>query len=95
MYTISNQLYHEVSERLLSAIGSKTYFSGSVTFTHGEVDCRLICTLFIERNRGTECDGHRATISKIIPVWWEFHTSIGSEELLNDFSFKELLTIAL
>lgn len=79
----------------MSAIGSKTYFSGSVTFTHGEVDCRLICTLFIERTRGTECDGHRATISKIIPVWWEFHTSIGSEELLNDFSFKELLTIAL
>lgn len=79
----------------MSAIGSKTYFSGSVTFTHGEVDCRLICTLFIERNRDTACDGHRATISKIIPVWWEFHTSIGSEELLNDFSFKELLTIAL
>ncbi len=95
MYTISYQLYHEVSERLLSAIGNRTYFSGSVTFTHGEVDCRLICTLFIERNRGTECDGYRATISKIIPVWWEFHTSIGSEELLNDFSFKELLTIAL
>ena len=95
MYTISHQLYHEVSERLLGAIGSKSYFSGAVTFTHGDVDCRLICTLFIERTRNQECEGHRATISKIIPVWWEFHTTTGSEELLNDFSFKELLCIAL
>ena len=95
MYTISHQLYLEVLERLLGAIGSKSYFSGSVTFTHGEVDCRLICTLFIERTPNTECEGHKATISKIIPVWWEFHTTVGSEELLNDFSFRELLDIAL
>jgi hypothetical protein len=95
MYTISHQLYLEVAERLVGAIGSKTYFSGVVTFTHVEVDCRLVCTLFIERTANTHLEGNRAAITKIIPVWWEFHTTIGSEELLNDFSFKELLTIAL
>jgi hypothetical protein len=36
-----------------------------------------------------------AEIEKIIPVWWELHTTIGGQELLNDFSFRELLDIAL
>ena len=95
MYTISHQLYLEVAERLWGAIGSKGYYSGSVIFTHDDVECRLTCTLFVERHSYAESEGRLGEISRIIPVWWEFHTTVGSEELLNDFSLKELLSIAL
>ena len=95
MYTISDQLYVEVAERLWGAIGTRDYFSGSVTFTSEDVECKLLCTLFISRGRDSESEGRLGEICKITPVWWEFHTTIGSEELLNDFSFKTMLSIAL
>ena len=95
MYTISHQLYIEVAERLWSAIGREEYFSGSVTLFQDDVECKLQCTLFISRESDREREGRLGEITKIVPVWWEFHTSIGRDELLNDFSFKEMLAIAL
>ncbi|MBO5717029.1 MAG: hypothetical protein J6R50_02780 [Alistipes sp.] len=95
MYSISHQLYLEVWGRLMSAIGRKEYFSGSVTCIVEDTECRLTCTLIVVRNHDRESEGRMAEIEKIIPVWWEFHTTIGGQELLNDFSFRELLYIAL
>ena len=95
MYTISHQLYIEVAERLWGAIGRRDYFSGSVTLVHDDVECKLQCTLFISRESDHESEGRLGEIRKIVPVWWEFHTTIGSDELLNDFSLKEMLAIAL
>ena len=95
MYTISHQLYIEVAERLWGAIGTREYFSGRVTLFAEDVECKLQCTLFIERGRDSESEGRLGEITKITPVWWEFHTTIGCEEILNDFSFGEMLNIAL
>ena len=95
MYTVSHQLYLEVAERLMSAIGRKEYFAGSVTCVDGDTECRLTCTLIVVRNNHSADEGRLPEISKLIPVWWEFHTTVGSEELLNDFSFRELIDIAL
>lgn len=95
MYTISHQLYIEIADKLWGAIGRKEYFSGSVDLTFGDTECRLVCTLFIEHGRDIEGEGRLAPIKRITPVWWEFHTTQGNEEILNDFSFKELLLVAL
>ncbi|MBR5133315.1 MAG: hypothetical protein IKV29_04335 [Alistipes sp.] len=95
MYNVSHQLYIEVADKLWGAIGCKEYFSGSVQHTSGDTDCRLVCTLLIERERDTNVEGRLAPIKRIVPIWWEFHTTIGSEEILNDFSFKELIEVAL
>lgn len=95
MYAISHQLYIEVAERLMGAIGGREFFSGSVGLVSGDVECKLICTLFIKRSSHATSEGRLAEITDIIPVWWEFHTTIGSEEIANDFSFKELIDLAL
>ena len=29
-------------------------------------------------------------VEDMLPVWWEFHTYLGGEEVLNDFSFGDL-----
>jgi hypothetical protein len=26
----------------------------------------------------------------MVPVWWEFHTFVNGEEVLNNFSFNEM-----
>lgn len=95
MYTISHQLYLDVGERLMDAIGRKEYFSGVVTSYNEDVECRLVCTLIVEREANAS-EGHRLPrISRLIPVWWECHTYQGEEEILNDFSFQELASIIL
>jgi hypothetical protein len=50
------------------------------------VECRLTCTLVIERERRDP-----SQIVALLPVWWEFKTIVGTEELLNDFSWCEML----
>lgn len=95
MYAISHQLYVELAERLAGAIETKEFFSGSVSCISGDVECKLICTLIVHRSQAEASEGCMPRISKLIPVWWECHTTIGSEEIINDFSFSELSDIAL
>lgn len=88
MYTISSEIYDCVAALLVDAISDKGFFSGSVATCCGEVYMRLTATLVVYRNASTE--EHRGGIDDIVPVWWEFHTLCGGEEMLNDFSFAEL-----
>lgn len=94
MYEFSHQSYLELSERLMGAIRGRDYFSGYVCCVVDDVECRLICTLIIER---TQCDEEYQSerVSKLIPIWWECRTTIGGEEIANDFSFREFLDVAL
>lgn len=95
MYTISHQLYLDVGERLMDAIGRKEYYSGVVVSYAEEVECRLVCTLIVEREAKAS-EGHRLPeIARLIPVWWECHTYRGDEKILNDFSFREFASIIL
>ncbi|MBR2429413.1 MAG: hypothetical protein IKB15_05480 [Alistipes sp.] len=83
-------IYREVGNRLMAAIGGKEYFSGSIDLTHGDVECRLTCTLFIRRDQQPTEGRCFRPVTALIPVWWEFSTSVGGEERMNDFSFREL-----
>lgn len=95
MYEISSKLYLEIADGLMAEIGSKEYFSGAILCTHGDIECKLLCSLIIERERTAAPDQNYPTIVDIIPVWWEFSTVEGSVELLNDFSFSELKALIL
>lgn len=85
MYEISDKLYANVAEELVAAIGAKEFFAGSVAVMDDEVECRLVTTLIV--SHGEDC----RSITSIVPVWWECHTTIGSCEVYNDFSFSALI----
>ena len=93
MYSISNHIYRDLGDSLIAAIGAKEFFSGSVYVVDGDVECRLICTLIIERRREPNGEERCGAITSIRAVWWECRTTIAQEELYNDFSFSELLEI--
>lgn len=89
MYNISPQLYLRIADKLIAAIGSKEFFSGHIKHTEGDTECTLICTLVIKHDdKPTEGRCFNA-VSALIPIWWEFHTTVEGEELINDFSFRE------
>ena len=90
MYSISTELYLETVEQLAEAIGISNYFSGSLTFRFGEVECRLTASVIVYRRHLIMPEGEQEIISDLIPVWWEFHTTIDEIEQLNDFSFSSL-----
>lgn len=95
MYEVSHQLYLELAERLVGAIGKKEFFSGSVSCIAGDVELKLVCTLIVQREKQQMGERTATEIIGLVPIWWECHTSEGSEEIMNDFSFRELLDIAL
>ena len=84
MYSVSSELYLEVAARLAEAIGGGSYFSGSLTFPFGDMECRLTASVIVYRRR------ERDAIADLVPVWWEFHTVGSDGEALNDFSFSEV-----
>lgn len=89
-YSVPSELYREVALRLSEAIGSGGYFSGTLAFVWGEAECRLTASVIVYRQRISAPDGQADVISRLVPVWWEFHTAFDGVEQLNDFSFEEL-----
>lgn len=93
-YEISPELYLKVAEHLIEEIGNKEFFAGTVQVTHNDIEHRLVATLIIRRRRLNAQEQHFfGSIERITPVWWDFHTFDGTEEIDNDFSFTELASI--
>ena len=86
MYETTPTIYFKLATLLVERIGLRDFFSGSVTLYDGDVECRLICTVIVYRDRHDP-----ALIEGISPVWWEMRTTCGAEEFDNDFSFSEML----
>ena len=90
MYEISDQLYLEVAEHLLSRFGDGDYFSGVLEFEHDHTLCRMLLSAIIYHQRIRRDEGDIRLIVDVVPVWWEFHTTREQGEVLNDFSFNTL-----
>lgn len=90
MYTIPSAIYEKAAQNLCDQVGSSSYFSGSIAFTHEDVECRMVLSLIIYHKRTKMPEGRVEMIEDLVPVWWEFHTEIGGEEILNDFDFAIL-----
>lgn len=90
IYSISPELYREVAERLTDAVGPGSYFSGTLTFGFGGMECRLTASVIVYRSRVVQPDGAAEAITDLVPVWFEFHTTGDGVETLNDFGFSEL-----
>ena len=90
MYDIPNQLYLEVADRLIARFGTSDYFSGTLSLDYVGVMCSLLRSAIIYRRRERCDEGERLLIADVVPVWWEFHTFIDGEEVVNNFSFNEL-----
>lgn len=88
MYTISPNLYLQLATRLVELVGHRGYYSDTFEFEYGDVWCEM--TLSAVVYHGCEDCFACADVSDMIPVWWEFHTYIDGEEVLNDMSFNEL-----
>lgn len=90
IYSVSTELYEEVARRLTERIADRGYFSGSLSFAFGGMECRLVTSCFVRRRRVEQPEGTTEPVSDLIPVWWEFHTADAEAERLNDFSFSSL-----
>ncbi len=89
-YTVLSDLYLEVAQRLCEAIGCSGYFSGSVSVSAPDAECRLTASVIVYRRRVSLPEGDTEPISDLVPVWWEFRTVTDRGEVPNDFSFSEL-----
>ena len=90
MYEVSDQLYLEVADRLRSRFGDGDYFSGRLEFEHEQTVCHMLLSAVVY-HQSHRCErGDVRLISDVVPVWWEFHTTLPQGEVLNDFSFNTL-----
>ena len=90
MYSVLPELYHEAAARLADAIDGENYFSGSLAFGFGGMQCRLTTSVIVYRTRLSQPEGDAEPVSDLVPVWWEFHTFSAEGEMLNDFDFSEM-----
>ena len=90
MHEISSQIYEKTAQKLCHLVGGNGYFSGTLEFAHEDIECRMVASLIIYRKKVEMPEGLFDVIDDIVPVWWEFHTVIDGEELINDFDFARL-----
>ena len=95
MYSISPELYRQVTAWCSEPIGEGDYFSGALDFVFGPVSCRLVVTVIVYRARVVLPEGERRPVADVVPVWWEFRTDAGEGPTDNDFSFSELKAFLL
>ena len=86
MYETTPTIYFKLASLLAEQIGMRHFFSGVVVCHDGDIECRLVCTVVVSREKRNP-----RSITSIAPVWWELRTTSGAEELCNDFSFDEML----
>lgn len=80
--------YTLVWQSLLAAVGETNYFSGKIHTVHEGFCSELTLSAIIYRNR----EHPERPICDIVPIWWEMTTfDSDGNELLNDFSLRELL----
>lgn len=91
MYEFSSDVYVEVAQRLLEAIGDNGYFNGVVTYHDEDVCCRLHVTVVVRTLRTPSRLRVPVTDVALVPVWWEMSTVQCDEEVENDFSFNEMM----
>ncbi len=82
MFTIDQDIYHQMARQLIGMIGCDGFFNGTAEYDTEEFCSRLTATLLIYR-RGE-------SIADIVPVWWEFHLVQPDGEVLTDFCWHEL-----
>ena len=86
MYETTPTIYFKLASLLAEQIGMRHFFSVVVVCHDGDIECRLVCTVVVSREKRNP-----RSITSIAPVWWELRTTSGAEELCNDFSFDEML----
>ncbi len=93
---IDEDLYRATASALYEAIGGDNYFSGSVEIEGDRFHSVLTVSVVVYRGRMELPEGTVHAIVDLVPVWWEFSTTLpDGDEVLNDFSFAELKRVFL
>ena len=95
MYEFSNDVYVELAQSLMENIGGSSFYSGVVTYYDGDVCCKLRTTVIVSHRACPSVDEPSMSEVRLKPVWWEMSTAVGAEEVDDDFSFGEMLNVAL
>ena len=90
MYDVLPELYREVVTKIIEHVGRRGYYSGVLDFEWESVECRMELSAVVYRRTEQYPEGERSLVVDMVPVWWEFHTFVNGEEVLNNFSFNEM-----
>ncbi|MEG1611383.1 MAG: hypothetical protein RRZ83_03865 [Alistipes sp.] len=93
--SVTPELYREMADRLREAIRVSDYFSGTILYAQEDVESRFTASLIVYQRAVNAPDGKFCEITDLVPVWWEFHTLVAGEEVINDFEFSELKSYIL
>ena len=90
MYDVLPELYQEVATKIVEQVGRRGYYSDALDFEWDGVECHMVLSAVVYRRTEQYPEGERSVVADMVPVWWEFHTFIDGEEVLNNFSFNEM-----
>lgn len=84
------RIYEALAQELIEQIGARDYITTTVEVEDGDRFFRLTLTAVLYRR--TECrpEGTARPITDVVPIWWELHSFVGDEEVLNDATFERI-----
>ncbi len=89
MIAISTSVYAALAARLTDEIGGANYYNGSIEADFGEVNATFRATLIVYHHTPMH-PADQSPVRDIVPVWWQFDTSLPEGAALNDFDWYEL-----
>lgn len=92
MLTINDNIYRQLAQLVLEAIGNNDYFNGTIEYDTDEFYSTLYVTLIIYReplDDPTDMTHNATRIRDIVPIWWEYKVIQANGPVMNDFSWRE------
>lgn len=87
---IEPHIYAAIAQEMLDKIGDRNCISTSIEVEDGDLYFRFTLSALIYHQTVRAPEGTFEVISNVVPVWWELHSFLGEEEVLNDATFDEL-----
>lgn len=85
MINITENQYRKIIGELGAKLGEGSYYSGIIDGMFDDnIKYSFQVSIVIYRD-------DFGNIAELIPVWWEFHTFMGEDEILNNFLFSEMV----
>lgn len=84
------RIYEALAQELIEQIGARDYITTTVEVEDGDRFFRLHLTAVLYRITEWRPDGVACPISSVAPLWWELHSFVDEEEVLNDATFDRI-----
>lgn len=88
-YEVENSVYEALAQRIFDKL-SGNYLNTVIELVDGDVEITFKITAVAYYRKNGDVSGDWEELTDLVPIWWECHTYLYGNEIINNVSFNVL-----